>query len=93
MLPFDPKLGGEQMSREYWFYFDLYSKGRLVGKSNTFKIHDKMNRVDAKFEAEVAWLASGALRGQSFVLFKEVEKAAVDAYSLRDHEDSPTKSD
>jgi hypothetical protein len=51
-----------------------------------------MNRVDAKLEAEVAWLASGALRGQSFVLFKEVEKAAVDAYTLRDHEDSPTKS-
>ncbi len=80
------------MTREYWFYFDLYLKGSLVGKSVTFKIHDKMNRIDAKLAAEEAWLASGALRGQSFVLFKEVEKAAIDMYTLRDHEDSPTKS-
>ena len=52
-----------------------------------------MNRVDAKLAAEEAWLVSGALRGQSFVLFKEVAKAAIDMYTLRDHEDSPTKSD
>ena len=80
------------MTREYWFYFELYSKGSLVGKSITFKIHDKTNRVDAKRAAEEAWLVSGALRGESFVLFKEVEKAAIDMYTLRDHKDSPTKS-
>jgi hypothetical protein len=92
-LPFDPELGGEQMTREYWFYFEIYSKGRLVGKSITFKIQDKTNRVDAKLAAEEAWLASGAIRGESFVLFEEVDKAAIDMYTLRDHADSPTKSD
>jgi hypothetical protein len=79
------------MASEYWFYFDLYSQGRLVGRSNTFKIADKANRMEAKLAAEEAWLTSGALRGKSFVLFKGAEIAAVNAYVLRDHDDSPTK--
>jgi hypothetical protein len=79
------------MASDYWFYFELYSQGRLVGRSNTFKIAGKTNRVDAKLAAEEAWLSSGALRGNSFVLFKGAENAAVDTYTLRDHEDSPTK--
>jgi hypothetical protein len=82
---------GQQMASEYWFYFDLYSQGCLVGRSNTFKIADKTSRVDAKLAAEEAWLTSGALRGEFFVLFKGAEIATVDAYVLRDHDDSPTK--
>ena len=78
------------MAREYWFYFDLYSRGCLVGRSNTFKVAGKANRTEAKLAAEEAWLTTGALRGKSFVLFKGAEIAAVDSYVLRDHDNSPT---
>jgi hypothetical protein len=79
------------MASEYWFYFDLYSQGCLVGRSNTFKIVGTANRIEAKLAAEEAWLTSGALRGKSFALFKAAGSATVDAYVLRDHDDSPTK--
>jgi hypothetical protein len=79
------------MATEYWFYFELYARGRMVGRSHIFKIAGKVTRKDARLAAEEKWLASGALRGRSFVLFKGAESAVVDTYTLRDHEDSPTK--
>jgi hypothetical protein len=79
------------MANEYWFYFELYAQGRMVGRSRTFEIAGKTTRQDAKLAAEEEWLASGALHGDSFVLFEGAEDAVVDRYTLRAHEDSPTK--
>jgi hypothetical protein len=57
----------------------------------TFKIHDKMNRIDAKLAAEEAWLASGALPGPVFRAVKGSREGCHRHVTLRDHEDSPTK--
>jgi len=79
------------MANEHWFYFDLYAHGRLVGRSRIFKIAGRPTRAAACAAAEEAWLASGALRGNAFELLEWEAHAVPSMYTLRDHEDSPTK--
>jgi hypothetical protein len=78
------------MAMEYWFHFDLYASGRRVGRSRIFRILGKESRAAACAAAEEEWLASGALAGDAYELLAETDLAP-NMYTLRDHEDSPTK--
>jgi hypothetical protein len=78
------------VANEYWFYFDLYASGRWVGRSRVFTIVDRDTRAEACGAAEEEWLASGALAGQAYELHPGANLAPP-AYTLRDHQDSPTK--
>jgi len=78
------------MASEYWFFFDIYTSGRRVGRSRVFKIVGKETRKEACAAAEEEWLATGALAGDAYDLFAAVN-GTPNMYSLRDHEDSPTK--
>ena len=78
------------MASEYWFYFDLYASGLLVGRSRVFKIVGKDSRGQACAAAEEEWLASGALAGDAYELLAGATLTP-NMISLRDHEDSPTK--
>jgi hypothetical protein len=78
------------MAREYWFYYDLYASGRPVGRSRIFKVLGKDTRPEACAAAEEEWLATGALAGDAYELHPGA-KLTPDMYTLRDHEDSPTK--
>jgi hypothetical protein len=78
------------MASEYWFYFDLYASGRLVGRSRVFKIVGKDSRKEACAAAEEEWLATGALAGDAYELVAGAELAP-NMCTLRDHADSPTK--
>jgi hypothetical protein len=78
------------VASEYWFYFDLYASGRRVGRSRVFKVAGKDTRREACAAAEEEWLATGALAGDAYERLAGVELTP-NMYTLRDHEDSPTR--
>jgi hypothetical protein len=78
------------MANEHWFYFDLYSSGRWLGRSRVFKIVGKDTREEACAAAEEDWLATGALAGDAYELLAGADLTP-NMYTLRDHEDSPSK--
>jgi hypothetical protein len=78
------------MASDFWFFFDIYGSGRLVGRSRVFKIVGKETRQEACAAAEEEWLATGALAGDAYDLLSGVNREP-NIYTLRDHPDSPTK--